>query len=169
MIFVTVGAQMPFDRLIHTVDEWALSRGRTDVLAQIGASNYQSKSIQLVRFMNPLEFRERVEASSIVVAHAGMGTIITALEFGKPVIVMPRQGKLGETRNDHQVATAMKWSENGWITVASDEKELIEKLDETDTACGVEQVDPQASPRLIAAIRNFIQKRACLRDLPPTS
>jgi hypothetical protein len=33
MIFVTVGTQGQFDRLIRTVDEWAGGHGRTDVFA----------------------------------------------------------------------------------------------------------------------------------------
>ena len=35
MIFVTVGAQLPFDRLVSVVDEWAGSTGRSDVFGQI--------------------------------------------------------------------------------------------------------------------------------------
>ena len=36
MIFVTVGTDSPFDRLMQVVDEWAAASGRTDVFAQIG-------------------------------------------------------------------------------------------------------------------------------------
>ena len=36
MIFVTVGTQLAFDRMIKAVDEWAGARGRTDVFAQVG-------------------------------------------------------------------------------------------------------------------------------------
>ena len=35
LIFVTVGAQMSFDRLIGWVDDWAVAVGRDDVVAQI--------------------------------------------------------------------------------------------------------------------------------------
>ena len=36
MIFVAVGTQFPFDRLIRCVDEWALAHG-VEVVAQIAA------------------------------------------------------------------------------------------------------------------------------------
>src|SRR4051812_19357952 len=103
MIFVTVGTQVQFDRLIRTVDEWAGARARTDVYAQIGPSNDRFKHIRTERFIDPTEFRNCVEAASLVIAHAGMGSIITALELGKRIIVMPRRASLGEHRNDHQV------------------------------------------------------------------
>ena len=129
MIFVTVGGQMPFDRLIRTVDEWALSRARSDVFAQIGPSDFRAQAIETTSFINSIEFRRRFEAASLIVAHAGMGTIITALECGKPIIVMPRRGKLRETRNDHQVAMATHLLGQGQVTVAFDEQQLIERLD----------------------------------------
>ncbi len=157
MIFVTVGAQMPFDRLIHAADEWALSRGRSDVFAQIGESDYRAKSIETTRHMDPLDFRKCVQAAAVIVAHAGMGTIITALEFAKPIIVMPRRGDLRETRNDHQVATATYFNRQGRITVAFDEQELIDKLDQFEvTGVGMKPIDVHASPQLIAALRGFL-------------
>jgi len=36
MIFVTVGSMMAFDRLILSMDKWALAHPNSDVLAQIG-------------------------------------------------------------------------------------------------------------------------------------
>ena len=158
MIFVTVGAQMPFDRLIRAVDEWALSRARSDVFAQIGESDYCAKAIETTRHMDPMLFRKRVQAAAIVVGHAGMGTIITAFEFAKPIIVLPRRADLMETRNDHQVATATHFNRQGRITVAFDEQELIKKLDQPGiTSDGMEPIDVHASPQLIATLRGFLE------------
>ena len=64
MIFVTVGTQGQFNRLIRTVDEWAGLRGRTDVFAQTGLSDYRPKHICAKPFIDPTEFRERVESAS---------------------------------------------------------------------------------------------------------
>jgi UDP-N-acetylglucosamine transferase subunit ALG13 len=159
MIFVTVGAQMAFDRLIRTVDEWALSRARSNVFAQVGPSNYHPKVIESTRFIDPLDFCKRIEAANLIVAHAGMGSIITALEHGKPIIVMPRRAQFRETRNDHQVGTAMHLMKQGRVVVALDEQELIEKLDQfVEPSRAVERIKPYASPRLIATLRNFIEQ-----------
>jgi UDP-N-acetylglucosamine transferase subunit ALG13 len=132
MIFVTVGAQMPFDRLIRTVDEWAGSRGRGDIFAQIGQADYQPEHMRYSAFINPSDFSEHLEKADVIVAHAGMGSIITALERCKPILVMPRRSDLGETRNDHQIATARQFGALRLVEVAMDEQALFEKLDEID-------------------------------------
>jgi UDP-N-acetylglucosamine transferase subunit ALG13 len=86
-----------------------------------------------------------------------MGTIITALECGKPIIVMPRRGSLRETRNDHQVAMATHLLQQGRVMVAFDEKQLVKRLDEFEASQEMERIEPHASPRLIGALRSFIE------------
>ncbi len=157
MIFVTVGTQGHFDRLVRTVDEWASARGKPDVFAQIGPSDYRYEHIRAERFIDPGEFRRRVESASLVIAHAGMGSIITALELGKRILVMPRRASLGEHRNDHQVATAKRFAEQGRIEVAFDEQELSLKLEQLEVSGHHGRLDPQASSHLIGAIRTFIE------------
>src|SRR5579859_3180811 len=109
MIFVTVGAQMPFDRLVRTVDLWAGRKGRRDVFAQVGPTALSPSNIAYEKFLDPASFRAKVEEASVIIAHAGMGSILTALEAGKPILILPRRGDLKETRNDHQVATAQRF------------------------------------------------------------
>lgn len=157
MIFVTVGTQGSFDRLIRTVDKWAGLRARADIFAQTGPSDYHSEHIRTEQRIDATEFRRRVESSDLVIAHAGMGSIITALELGKPIIVMPRRASLGEHRNDHQVATAKQFAEQGRIIVALNEQELMEKLDQLQILDEAERLDTRASPRLINTIRGFIE------------
>lgn len=156
MIFVTVGSQAPFDRLIRIVDDWAMTRGRTDVYAQIGSSAFQPKCIEATRFLSPAEFQEKVAAASLVVAHAGMGTIITALELGKPIIVLPRRGDIGETRGDHQIATAGQLATQGRVVAAVDDADLVRKLDQVDTLRSSAPAAIAVSPHLIAVLSAFI-------------
>ncbi len=158
MIFVTVGTQGQFDRLIRTVDKWAGLRGTSDVFAQTGPSVYTTLHIRAEPFIDPTEFRRRVESASLVIAHAGMGSIITALELGKQIIVMPRRSNLGEHRNDHQFATAKRFAEQGRIMVAFNEKELVDKLDQLGSFDAAERLGSQASSHLIDTIRTFIEK-----------
>lgn len=155
MIFLTVGAQMPFDRLVKAVDEWAGKHRRRDVFAQIGPATWQPSNIPWKPFLQPDEFREKVQAARVVVAHAGMGSIITALELGKPILVMPRRGALLETRNDHQLATAKRFQEQGRIAVAFDEAELVARLDRLDELAAAKRISSRASPVLLSALRSF--------------
>lgn len=156
MIFATVGTQGQFDRLIRAIDEWAGASGKTDIFAQTGQSDYRARYIRTERFLDATEFRERVEAASLVISHAGMGSIITALELGKRLIVMPRLARFGEHRNDHQLATAKRFGEQGAIMVAFTEQELVDKLDRLQSLSETERLTAPASPHLISTIRAFI-------------
>jgi UDP-N-acetylglucosamine transferase subunit ALG13 len=156
VIFVTVGTQLTFDRLIKAVDEWAGSRGRADVFAQVGPSELAARAITVQKFITPQECDQKMRAADVIVAHAGMGSILTALELGKPIIVMPRRASLGEHRNDHQLATARRFAELGSVSVAMDEKELVQRLDAIGQIGAAPRISPFASERLIGAVRAFI-------------
>jgi UDP-N-acetylglucosamine transferase subunit ALG13 len=157
MIFVTVGEQLPFDRLIIAIDNWAADSG-AEVFAQTGNSQFKPKYIQYKKHIDPVEFKRIFLAADAVIAHAGMGTIITAMELRKPLLVMPRKALLGEHRNDHQLATAKRFLEQGYVDVAFDEIELIEKLGRYKNAPqnAGKAINTQTSDRLIQIIRGFI-------------
>lgn len=94
-----------------------------------------------------------------MVAHAGMGTVLTALELGKPLLLLPRRGDLHETRNDHQLATARWLQDRPGIHIAWEAPELAPLLDRMVGT--VRLAAPSGSApdaRLIDAIRGFIQK-----------
>ncbi len=156
MILLTMGVQLPFDRLVRAVDVWAGERGRTDVYAQIGSTKYQPQNLQFKHFISPSEFSELAEKADVVVAHAGMGSIITALTLRKPILVMPRRASLNEHRNDHQLATARHLAEKGIVEVAQDEIELIRKLDDIQKIEIRTAVKNDASLNLISTIAGFI-------------
>ena len=157
-IFVTVGAQIPFDRLVHAVDAWAHARGReADVLAQIGPSDAPPAHVAHVRFLEPAAFDRAYEEAELVVAHAGTGSILAALERGRPIVVMPRRAALRETRNDHQVATARAFASLGRIPVAWDETEIAAVLDRVGSSAGAPSVGRYASTELLGAIRTFVE------------
>ena len=160
MIFVTVGAQMPFDRLIKAIDKWALESGRDDVFAQIGETDFRPMNIQWTPFLSTEEFKQRYETAKVIIAHAGTGSIITALQLGKPILVMPRRANLRETRNDHQVATVEQFRRFDSVSVALDENELICRLEEIDNLQGQRSINSYASHELLRAIRNFINEEA---------
>lgn len=156
-IFVTVGAQMPFDRLIKAVDYWAEARRGLQIFAQIGSGSYEPKNMRAAEFVEPERFYERVRWSDLMVSHAGMGSILTALQHGKPIIVLPRQGRLKETRNDHQLASASRFARFANVAVAQDEKDLQRLLDTANPAGERQVIAAQASDELLGAVRDFIR------------
>lgn len=155
MIFVTVGAQMPFDRLIGWVDDWAEGEGRDDVVAQIGPSQFAPRRLEVVPFMTPPEFRACVDAAELVIAHAGMGSIIEVLQTGKPLVVVPRYGDRGETRNDHQVVSARKLSQEGLIRMAETPEELAQVVAELELRPLKKRISSHAQEGLLDRIRDY--------------
>lgn len=154
-IFVTVGTQLPFDRLISAVDNWA-AQNAVEVFAQTGTSALRPKHIAWKNFIDNREASERIRTADLVVAHAGMGTILTRLETGLPILIMPRQAALGEHRNDHQLATAKRLAHLSGLWVVEDEEELCERLDAFEAPRFTSRVEAVASPALITAIRDFV-------------
>jgi UDP-N-acetylglucosamine transferase subunit ALG13 len=157
VIFVTVGTQLAFDRLVGAVDSWAGSASsRPEIFAQIGPSDLQPRNIDYARFVSPDECLRHMRSADAIVAHAGIGTILTALEMGKPLLVMPRKASLGEHRNDHQMATVSRFA-TGAIDVAPNEIELARRLDRLGERVASPRISSSAPPE-------FLEKlAACIR------
>lgn len=123
MILVTVGTQLPFDRLIRMMDELALGLDEP-VIAQIGRAHYEPVNMEWHRVIPPLEFEPLVDRARVIVSHAGIGTILTAERHGRSLILFPRAVEMGEHRNDHQMATASAMTGREGVAVARDAADL---------------------------------------------
>jgi len=157
MIFVTVGTQLPFDRLVRSVDEWAAEAGETNVFAQTGASHYTPSHISSMKFLGVKEFDRKVSQADLLVSHAGMGSIITAMEMSKPIVVMPRLARFDEHRNDHQLATVNRFKKLSNVFVAESEEELGCAINEALAAnLSESKENHDAREALISSISMFI-------------
>jgi UDP-N-acetylglucosamine transferase subunit ALG13 len=156
MIFVTIGTQLPFDRLIKIIDELAPQLNE-EVVAQVYQCGFTPKNIKTVDFLAPDEFNTLFDKARLIISHAGMGTILSALQKDKPIIVFPRIAALGEHRNEHQLATARKFKEMGAVNVAMDEEELIPMLLNGNQTT-LQHIGTYASPSLIQSIQKFIDE-----------
>ena len=105
-VFVSVGSMMPFDRLTRAMDEWAATNPGIPVEIQIGKGDYEPRHAKWVRKLALPDYQARVAGCALFVAHCGMGSIISAIEAGKPILMLPRLQAMGEHNTDHQSATA---------------------------------------------------------------
>lgn len=127
-----MGTQLPFDRLTRAMDDWCGRNPDAEVMGQIarlGSRNHRPAHFRWCEKMPPDAFEEAFLRARFVVAHAGMGVIITALTQGKPLVVMPRRADLREHRNDHQLATAERFGLRPGLTVVDDAAGLHAALD----------------------------------------
>ena len=159
MIFVTIGSMFPFDRMIRAMDAWAAVEGRgEEVLAQIGDGGFEPSHLRWQRLLDRGAFDDAVRRARLVVAHAGVGSVVTAGELGKPIVVMPRRAALGEHTSDHQVETASWLRGKPGLVVADAEADLPGCIAAAAAAAHAgARLAPTADPGLIERLRHFIQ------------
>ena len=130
-------------------------RHKLEVFAQTCDEAFKPKHIVAKANLHPDEFASAFKMASVVVAHAGIGTILSAKQYGKPLILMPRKASLGEHRNEHQAATVQQMRGRKGLYVADDIEQLETLLFRTD----IQPADnePSASrASLVAFLRDFV-------------
>lgn len=156
MIFATVGTQLPFDRMIMAIDKWNKKQRLSDCFAQVGMGGAAPTSLEFSETLTPSQFANQIAKCKVIVSHAGMGTILTALQLCKPIVIMPRLASLGEHRNDHQLATVANLRGTGGIYVAENDQELIQALEQVQSLDGGDGFSPHAQENLLRAISDFV-------------
>ena len=152
LIFVTVGTQLPFPRLIRHMLEWAKSHDERVVL-QTGDTS-TSHECETYKSLTSDQFYTFMEHARVVVSHAGIGSIIAARSIGRPIVLVPRHVNLGEHRNDHQLATAAAFEGQAGLRVAWEVGEISSLLDQA-----IEPPVTECNPRydrLVARIKSFV-------------
>jgi len=157
VILVTVGTQLGFDRLIKAMDDLAPCLS-VEVIAQTGKGTYQPKNMGMRDHIAPAEFEDLVKRSQLIVSHAGIGTVLTAQRFQRPIVLFPRRFSKGEHRNDHQVATVRNLQGRPGLLIAMDETELAARVAEGLALSAAEPELSSTARQLRQAISDFIEE-----------
>jgi UDP-N-acetylglucosamine transferase subunit ALG13 len=148
-----------FTRLIRKMDEVA---GRLDeeVVMQIGSVPYEPQNAKHFSHTSYQESLSYFRNASLVVGHGGAGTILNALKFHVPIVVVPRSQRFGEHFDDHQMELAQRLAGNELIKVVYDiealesaVKEMLEKGKKVDK----EKMSPERTT-LMKAVKDFINR-----------
>ena len=158
VIFVVTGTQAPFDRLLSIIDKWAINQDTYCIVAQMANSEMNFTNMTCYDYLEPDIFNEYFNNAAVIIGHAGMGTIISALENEKKLVVFPRLVKYNEHRNDHQLHTAKGFDKLGLINVAYTENELLKYLDNLHSIPKKERIDNKAEQKLLSKISDFINE-----------
>ena len=163
MIFLTTGTQLPFERLVRAVDDWAgVAQPEGGIIAQVLSAHhepYHPRNFETTARLSPAEYDEIFAKAHLIISHAGMGTILTALAQGKRICIMPRQMQFGEHRSDHQLATTERLGTHPGLFKARDAQALPGCLDaamQADEGAQGRRIDPFAPPDFTARLRDFI-------------
>lgn len=129
-ILVTVGtALQPFDRLLqYTDDAIAALSSAVSGVCQHGSSRVRPRGLSNRETLSRAEFDSEVAASDVVICHAGVGTLWSALREGHRPLVVPRLGTLGEHVNDHQLEIVEALHAEGKIEFIQNSEQLQRAL-----------------------------------------
>ena len=129
LLFATVGATLPFDRLVTRVQGLTARGGGPDeVLIQTGVGGLRPAGLTSVETL-PFDAVERtLREAEFVVCHGGTGSLVTALRAGCKVVAIPRRFALGEHYDDHQTEITRAFAARGLIEVADTVDELASAL-----------------------------------------
>ena len=154
MIYATVGTMyLDFPRLINKVDEIAAKLDE-EAIIQIGMGRTFPKHCEYFDFRPREEILDIQRRARVIVCHAGIGSIIDALQSGQPLVFVPRLKKFKEHNSDHQLELAHAVQRRNWGRVILDEKELREAC--TNPPAAHRNYAPARTP-LIDAIRANIR------------
>jgi len=154
VIFLTVGTNHArFDRLLSAFRDWD---GHEELVVQHGPSLLRPSHARCSDFLSFEENVELIEAARVVVTHAGVGSVLLALEHAKRPVVVARLHRFGEAVDDHQNAFGARLAREGLVRLVDLEREgpggLLAALDESPPpAPAATAVD------LASDLRNYIQ------------
>lgn len=162
LLFATVGATLPFDRLIDTVGALKASGDITErVIAQTGVGGHAPSGLETTETLPFDRVQEILREARVVVCHGGTGSLITALRQGCHVIAVPRLSKLGEHYDDHQAEITDAFARRGLIQVANTSDEMRSALAETRRREPVlATTDPQALIAFLEDLAGRLKPRA---------
>ena len=162
VIFASVGSMLPFDRFVRAVDDWAEANPGQEVFIQIGEGAFEPRHAPWVRIMPHEEYRRRLEACDLFVAHVGMGSILQGLEVRKQMLLMPRLASQLEHTTDHQLHTADRFRGTAGLLIVEDAPALqaaMTRLLDQPLAPS-DGISPYAQPGLIARVAEFLGGRS---------
>ncbi|WOK93136.1 UDP-N-acetylglucosamine transferase subunit [Canna indica] len=118
MVFVTVGTTC-FDALVKAVDsehvkEELTKKGYTNILIQMGRGSYVPTkvlgvdgSLRVDYFTFSRSIADYLKSASLIISHAGSGSIFETLQLGKPLIVVVNE----DLMDNHQSELAEELAE----------------------------------------------------------
>ncbi len=129
LLFATVGAILPFDRLVSMVAELK-ARGEIpeEVLIQTGQGGLAPDGLTTVETLPFADMQATLKDADLVVCHGGTGSLITALRQGCRIVAVPRLFELGEVYDDHQAEITEAFTARGMIAMAKTVDDLSAAL-----------------------------------------
>ncbi|MEO8723311.1 MAG: glycosyltransferase [Sphingobium sp.] len=164
LVFATVGATLPFKRMVKLVAD-AKADGLIPEHLVVQAGKNASESHAMLAGLPDTETTETLpfeevtdllKRADIVICHGGTGSIITALREGCRIITVPRQFELGEHYDEHQSEITTAFAERGLLLKADTPEEFAMAL---KTVRERQPISATTDPaEMIAFLQDYLDK-----------
>jgi UDP-N-acetylglucosamine transferase subunit ALG13 len=126
-VVVTLGtSRYGFPRLVSALR--AVLPKSVEVTWQIGSTTLDDTGLQAHSHMSQHDLSAAMREADLVIAHAGVGTALQAMESGHCPVLVPRRADLGEHVDDHQFQVAAELSRRGLATLCKPEELSLDVL-----------------------------------------
>lgn len=151
MILVSTGTNgAAFDRLLQAVPAEAIDE---ELVVQRGPSALAPSNANCVDYLAYDEYLDLVRRARVVITHAGVGSVLSALMEGKRPLVMPRRARFGEAVDDHQVEFARRLAERGLVVLVEGPADVQAAL---ENGPGTERPAHVGGGRLAADLATYL-------------
>jgi len=140
-VLVTVGTLFPFRRLVDRLLE--ILPPEVEVVWQLGTTPVDDLPIETHPSLTPTRLQAEAVAADVIVAHAGIGSALLALNAGSVPILVPRELRRGEHIDNHQREIADELAARG-LAIAASVAQLT--LSDLERAASHSVTTPQMPP-----------------------
>lgn len=85
------------------------------IIVQSGFTNYFSQYFEIIPFIKPDLLADLIEDASLVITHAGTGSVLGAIKKNKKVIAVARYQELYEHVDNHQLDLINEFSKKNYL------------------------------------------------------
>ncbi|HUS19847.1 MAG TPA: glycosyltransferase [Terriglobales bacterium] len=150
-------------RLLNAVEKLVTERffGEVKVVVQSGNNaEFRSEHCEVRPFLSMDEFVEMIHRSSLVICHAGCGTLSQAIKEGKPIVVVPRRLHYNEVVDDHQPQLLEAFAKRGLVIPAYEVEELPGAIEKARAMPIKQFQETSAAPaKIMAAVEDLLNRR----------
>jgi UDP-N-acetylglucosamine transferase subunit ALG13 len=158
VILVTVGTnEARFDRLLQALE--ALPSG-TEIVVQHGPSGIRPSGARCFDYLAFDDLVQLIRRASVVITHAGVGSIMTALANGRRPVVVPRLVRFGEAVDDHQLEFGRRAAQAGLVRLVEEPDDLAVAVAEESEVVAVPH---GPDTRLVHELRDYISAAVTAR------
>lgn len=126
-VLVTLGTmEFGFRRLVERV--LACVPPGWEIVWQTGATDVSGLAVEAQPWLSPNELEQAARSADVVIAHAGVGSALTALGAGACPVMVPRRHRYGEHVDDHQVQVARALADRGLASAVEADELSVEHL-----------------------------------------